>query len=52
MPVVFFHINTLLLPVCATVQAMGYSKAKAKEALEESGGDLEGAVMFLVSSCT
>lgn len=31
---------------------MGFSKAKAREALEETGGELEGAIEWLMANCS
>lgn len=36
----------------AGTQAMGYSKAKAREAIEECEGDVGAAIEWLISNCT
>lgn len=33
------------------LQAMGFSKSKAKEALQETGHNLEAAIEWLVANC-
>ncbi len=35
----------------ACVQAMGFTKAKSKEALEECGNDVQSALDWLVTNC-